>query len=65
MTLAEQYPNEYQAWVAAGGIENNLKKHLLGIGSITPTADDLKMLARECRASVDQLVNALNAYPFA
>ena len=65
MTLAEQYPNEYQAWVAAGGIENNFRKHLLGIGSIKPTPDDLKMLARECRASVDQLVNALNAYPFA
>lgn len=60
----EQYKTLYDQWVVAGGIENNFRKHLLGIGVIKPTPADLKMLADEIAASVAQLKGALNNYPF-
>ena len=61
--LKDQYPDAFAAWEAAGGITNNFKKHLLGIGVLAPTADDLKFLADETQASVTQLRNALDRYP--
>ena len=64
MSLASQFPNEYRAWLEAGGIENNFRAHLLGTGVIKPTADDLKILAAQALASAKQLQNALNDYPF-
>ncbi len=63
-SLQEQFAAEYQAWVAAGGITNNFRKHLIGIGRIQPTADDLRMLAAECGASVAQMQAAIARFPF-
>ena len=64
MALEDEFPNEYAAWVAAGGITANLRKHLIGIGSIVPSPSDLRFLADECKASAEQLRNALANYPF-
>jgi hypothetical protein len=64
MGLAAQFPELYKLWVAAGGIEDNFRKHLLGIGSLPPTADDLKFLADQAQASLDQLKGAIQRYPF-
>jgi hypothetical protein len=64
MPLAEQFPQQYAEWVAAGGVENNLRKHLLGIGLLAPSAADLRFLADEAGASLKQLQEALRAYPF-
>jgi hypothetical protein len=63
-TLAEQYPQLWADWVAAGGAENNFRKHLLGIGVITPSKDDLHFLAQEAGASIAQIQGALKRYPF-
>lgn len=60
----ETLPKVFAEWEAAGGVENNFRKHLLGIGAIKPTSDDLKFLADECDASVTQLRVALKAFPF-
>ena len=64
-TLAEQYPTIYREWVQAGGIETNFRAHLIGIGVLKPTADDLKTLAGNTLAAAQQLKNALTSYPFA
>lgn len=64
MGLIEQYKAIYEEWVAVGGAENNFRKHLLGIGVLQPTADDLKFLAAEAAGSVAQLKGALDKYPF-
>ena len=65
MSLQTEYPQAYEEWVRAGGIENNLRKHLLGIGILKPTAADLKLLASECESAVKQLEAAIANFPFA
>lgn len=62
--LKEQYVDLFAQWDAAGGVENNFRKHLLGIGAIQPTAGDLQFLAREAEAGLSQLKGALASYPF-
>lgn len=57
MKLSEQYPREYAEWVAAGGVENNLKSHLLALGRLTPTMQDLQFLADEMMAKAQQVKN--------
>jgi hypothetical protein len=65
VTLAEQYPTQYRQWVAAGGIESNLRAHLLGIGVLTPTKADVPILAGQVKAATDQLTNVVARLPFA
>ena len=62
--LKDQYPDLYAQWEAAGGVENNLRAHLLGIGVLKATPADLKFLADEADASITQLRAALKAFPF-
>ena len=62
--LTDSFSDVYKDWGSQGGIDNNFRKHLLGIGLIKPTSEDLKMLALEAGASVTQLRNALSAYDF-
>lgn len=63
-SLAEQYPQLWTDWIAAGGAENNFRKHLLGIGVIAPSKEDLHFLAQEAGASIAQIQGALKRYPF-
>ncbi len=65
VTLAEQYPTQYQQWVAAGGVTNNFRAHLLGIGVISPTKADVPILAGQVKAATDQLTNVVARLPFA
>ena len=65
VTLAEQYPTQYQQWVAAGGVANNFRAHLLGIGAIVPTKADVPVLAGQVKAATDQLTNVVARLPFA
>lgn len=62
--LSEQFPDEYDAWVNAGGIENNFRAHLLGTGVIDPSADDLRMLTSNAKSAAEQAQNAVANYPF-
>lgn len=65
MSLQEQFPELYNEWVAAGGIENNFRAHLLALGAITPTRDDLRLLIEELKAKVQQVANVAEVLPFA
>lgn len=65
MALRDQYPQAFAEWEAAGGIENNFRAHLIGIGAIQPTKDDLQTLASNAESSIQQLKNAVNKLPFA
>ena len=62
--LMDQYREQYETWVYAGGIENNFRAHLLGQGLLKPTADDLRMLIGDIRSSLGQLEQALDTLPF-
>lgn len=64
-SLREQYPTQFTEWEKAGGVENNFRAHLIGIGAIKPTKGDLLLLAGEARARVNQLEGALKALPLA
>lgn len=59
-----EYPEVYQQWVEAGGIRNNFAKHLLGLGVLTPTAEDMLLLINENLASASQLHHAGRNFPF-
>ncbi len=65
VALKDQYPAQYAAWVAAGGIENNFRAHLLGIGEIQPMRSDIPILAGQVKAATDQLTNVVARLPFA
>ena len=60
--LARRFPEVAREWVKDGGGRNNLRKHLLGIGCIEPTLDDLEFLADEAIASATQVKNAIGMY---
>mgnify|MGYP001573280274 CR=1 FL=1 len=64
MALVDQYPEQFSQWQAAGGVENNFRKHLLGIGVLAPEAADLLFLAQELGSGIQQLRGVLDAYPF-
>jgi hypothetical protein len=61
--LSEQYQAEYQEWVAAGGVENNLRAHLLAIGSLKPTKEDVPILAGQVKAATEQLAAVVAQLP--
>lgn len=58
-SLQEQFPAQFAGWEAAGGIENNFRKHLLGIKALPATMANLVFLANEMKADVDQLQNVI------
>ncbi len=63
MALKDQYPQVYAAWVAAGGVDHAFLAHLLGLGAIKPTADDVRRLASNNEAAAKQLRAVLDRYP--
>ncbi len=63
VALKDQYPQVYAEWVAAGGVDHAFLAHLLGIGAIKPTADDIRRLASNSEAAAKQLRAALDRYP--
>jgi hypothetical protein len=65
MALKDQYPIEFRQWESAGGVANNFRAHLLGIGVLTPTKADVPILAGQVKAATDQLTNVVARLPFA
>ncbi|MBX6770894.1 MAG: hypothetical protein IRY83_04160 [Chloroflexi bacterium] len=63
MALKDQFPNEYAAWVAAGGVENNFLTFLVGQGKIKPTKEIVKKMAGEVIAKATELQRAVDALP--
>lgn len=63
MLLQEQFPDIYREWVNAGGIENNFRDHVLALGALPATKDDLRGLVDQLRAKADQVVKVANALP--
>ena len=61
--FVDRYPQAYQEWVQAGGIENNFRKHALAIGLQKPTIADLDFLQDETIIDVRQIVSMM--HPFA
>jgi uncharacterized protein Yka (UPF0111/DUF47 family) len=64
MALAATYPALYQEWVAAGGIENNFRSHLLALGILPATRADLLDQVKELRSKVDQVEGLAAKLPF-
>jgi hypothetical protein len=53
-TLQAEYKTAYDEWVAAGGIDNNFRAHLLAIGSIPATQADLKFMCAHLATAQQQ-----------
>lgn len=60
-TWIERFPQAYQEWVQAGGIEDNFRAHALAIGVATPDYDDIVFLANQAAISINQHAQALKA----
>lgn len=56
------YPDLWNQWVAAGGPENNFVAHLIGIGVVQPSLEQINLLASENIAKANQLARALISY---
>lgn len=65
MELEDQFPEIYKEWVGAGAIRNNFRTHLLALGVLPATKDDVRLLADELQAKINQLRNVVNTLPFA
>jgi hypothetical protein len=61
MPLKDQYPQIYAEWDAAGGVENNFRAHLLGIGAMQSSVPDVDVIAGNAKASIEQLANVAKA----
>lgn len=61
MSLADQFPQQYKDWVAAGGIESNFADHLVGIGVLPPSLKALVNLANNMNAKAQQIKNVATA----
>jgi len=55
MPLVDQYPDDYAAWVAGGGVENNFRAHLLGTGKIKATPADWQFMFGQIMATLNQI----------
>jgi len=55
MDIITQYRSIYDQWVAAGGVVNNFRRHLLAIGILQPTQEDIRLLINEAYAANQQL----------
>lgn len=55
---ARQFPGIFGDWVYNGGIANNFRKHLLGIGVLPASSGDIDFLRSELKASQGQLAGA-------
>lgn len=64
VNIEEQYPQQFAEWKAAGGVANNFRAHLIGIGAIQPTKEDVATLIGNARSSLNQVENAVRALPF-
>jgi len=65
MSLRDQFPELFSQWEAAGGGDNNFRSHLLAVGALKPTKDDVRFLAEELNSKAQQIINVVNALPFA
>lgn len=63
VSLQEQFPSIWDEWVKAGGPESHFRDHLLGIGAIQPTKDDLFHLINQTKAKLSELREALGRVP--
>jgi len=61
MALTDDYPDQYAAWVAAGGVEANFRRHLLALGTVPATPRDLLDLAQESLSQAQGLLANLAA----
>lgn len=62
MELEELFPDLFSQWVEAGGIRNNFRKHLLGVGAVPAGKEDLDFLADEAASGLAQLKGTLDAF---
>jgi len=57
--LKDQYPSVFQEWVNAGYEELAFREHLLGIGVLAPTPQDLIKLAQRSLAQAQGMLGRL------
>lgn len=61
-TWVERFPKAYQEWVAAGGVENNFRKHALAIELSIASPNDIAFLLAETLIDVTQILKAYRPY---
>jgi len=57
--LSDQYPVQYQAWVAAGGVADNFRMYLLGTKQIAPGPGDMSFAFRQVIARMNEVAGLL------
>ncbi len=58
-SFREQYPTEFTAWEAAGGVEDNFRRFLLGQGVIKPTKADWRFMFGQMVAMMQEVQGML------
>lgn len=58
-TLRQQFPVEFDTWEAAGGVEDNLRRFLLGQGRIKPTKEDWRFMFGQMVAMMQEVQGML------
>lgn len=61
-TFVGRFPQAYQEWVQAGGVENNFRKHALAIGLAIPGTNDIAFMQAEMLIDATQLVVAYRTF---
>jgi hypothetical protein len=61
-TWIERFPQAYQEWVQAGGVENNFRAHALAIGLIPPVFSDYQFMQGHLKTVQQQFAQVENEY---
>ncbi len=60
-TLRQQFPVEFDTWEAAGGVEDNFRRFLLGQGVIKATKADWRFMFGQMVAMMQEVQGMLDS----
>ena len=60
--FSERFPQAFEEWKAAGGIENNFRAHALALGLATPLPEDLTFMHEHTQGAIAQEKDVLARY---
>jgi hypothetical protein len=59
MAYVDQYPAQYQAWVAAGGVEDNFRMYMLGTKQAPSAQGDLLFANKQVISRLQEVTGIL------